>query len=215
MRTGMPCAPARTEQRTGWPVRDLLPAHLMTDLRRRYGEPQRHYHTWAHIEVLLKLFDEVKSDLADPVAVQAAIYYHDAIYDPTAADNETQSAALLRREGDGVLTDTSLEAAVQLIEATARHRPPEDLDAPALEDAKLFLDMDLSILAAPWPAFCTYEAAIRREYAHVEEADFRVGRRKILEALLQRDRLFLSRRFAPRWEAPARANLRRSLANLG
>lgn len=215
MRIGTPCGRARTEQRTAWSVRDLLPEHLMTDLRRRYGEPQRHYHTWAHIEALLQLFDEVKADLADPVAVEAAIYYHDAIYDPTAADNEARSAELLRRDCSGVLADSTLEAAAQLIEATARHRLPEGLEVAALEDARLFLDMDLSILAAPWPDFRAYEAAIRREYAHVEEADFHVGRRKLLEAFLQRDRLFLSRRFAPRWEAPARANLRRSLANLG
>lgn len=195
-------------------MHDLLPEHLMTDLRRRYGEPQRHYHSWTHIEALLRLFDEVKRELADPVAVQAAIYYHDAVYDPTAADNEMRSAALLRREGAGILPDASLKAAARLIEATARHRLPEDLDPAALEDARLFLDMDLSILAAPWPAFCAYETAIRQEYAHVGEAAFRSGRRSLLEAFLRRDRLFLSHRFAPRWEAPARANLRRSLANL-
>ena len=184
----------------------------MSDLRRRYGEPQRHYHTWAHIEALLSLFEEVRGSLFDAAAVEAALYYHDAVYDPRSDDNERQSAALLRRDGAGVLSADSLARAVKLVEATAEHRPPEGLTGPALEDARLFLDMDLSILAAPWPAFCAYESAIRAEYGHVGDRDFQAGRRALLQTFLKRDRLYLSDHFTARFEAPARQNLRRSLA---
>lgn len=193
----------------------LLPNNLMADLRRRYAEPQRHYHTWAHVEALQGLFEEVRPKLADAVAMEAALYYHDAIYDPQAADNEAQSAILLRRDCAGLLTDESLEAAARLVEATASHLPPEGLTGAALEDARLFLDMDLSILAAPWPAFSAYEAAIRWEYAHVEDSVFRQGRRHLLETFLKRERLFLSAHFSACFEAAARANLKRSLASLG
>ena len=186
----------------------------MADLRRRYGEPQRHYHTWDHIEALLVLYEEVRDRLFDAAAVEAALYYHDAIYDPRADDNEHQSAALLRRDCAGVLSVDSLTLAVTLVEATAGHRLPQDLGDPALEDARLFLDMDLSILAAPWPAFSAYEAAIRREYGHIDDTAFRAGRRRLLRAFLQRSRLYYSSQFAPRFEAPARANLERSIAAL-
>ncbi|WP_299616637.1 hypothetical protein [Pelagibius sp.] len=189
----------------------LLPAELMTDLRRRYGEPQRHYHTWAHVEALLRLFDDVRDRLSDPAAVEAALYYHDAVYDPRASDNEARSAALLRADCAEVLSADSLAAAARLIEATAGHRLPPDLSAPAQADAALFLDMDLSILAAPWPDFLAYEAAIRREYAHVEEAAFRSGRGAFLENLMNREKLYFSSYFGAHFEVPARANLRRSL----
>ncbi len=192
----------------------LLPDTLMTDLRRCYAEPQRHYHTWAHIEALLLLFEEVRGQLSDAAAVEAALYYHDAVYDPQAADNEAQSAALLRRDCAGVVAEESLEAAALLVEATARHDPPPDLAGAALEDARLFLDMDLSILAAPWPVFSAYEGAIRQEYAFVEEAAYRHGRRRVLKSFLQRERLYLSAHFDPRLDKPARENLRRSLSAL-
>ncbi|NIA72335.1 hypothetical protein HBA54_27470 [Pelagibius litoralis] len=190
----------------------MLPAPLTEDLRRRYGEPQRHYHTWAHVEALLGLFAEVRELLADPIAVEAALFYHDAVYDPRAVDNEAQSAALLRRDGAAVVAADSLETAARLIEATAGHQPPPGLSGAALEDARLFLDMDLSILAAPVPEFAAYEAAIRREYAHVDDAAFRQGRCRFLEGLLQREKLYHSDHFSPRFEGPARVNIARALA---
>jgi len=47
---------------------DLLPASMMADLRRRYAESQRHYHTWGHIEALLGHFVEVRAQVRDPAA---------------------------------------------------------------------------------------------------------------------------------------------------
>ncbi|WP_227010336.1 HD domain-containing protein [Pelagibius marinus] len=186
---------------------DFLPLRLMGDLRRRYAEPQRHYHTWVHIEALLGLFHETRGRLHDPAAVEAAIYYRDAVYDPRQDDNEVRSAALLMREGAEALPPDSLDFARRLIEATAGHRLPPDLSETQRADAALFLDMDLSILAAPGPIFAAYEAAIRREYAFVEEKAYRAGRRKVLEGFLRRDRLYFSEHFAARFERPARDNL--------
>ncbi|MEO3430790.1 hypothetical protein AAFN88_18190 [Pelagibius sp. CAU 1746] len=191
-----------------------LPSSLMTALRRRYAESQRHYHTWRHIEMLLELFEEVRHRLDDPAAVSAALYYHDAVYDPQRSDNEARSAALLMHEGAGVLPPDSLDFAGRLVEATARHLVPSDLSRSQRADAALFLDMDLSILAAPWPAFAAYEAAIRREYAFVAEAAYRAGRREVLEGFLSREKLYFSACFGPRFEKPARDNLARSLESL-
>ena len=62
-----------------------------------YAEPQRHYHTLAHIQHCLGMFDQCKSLLANPEAVELAIWFHDAIYVPSACDNEALSAELYRR----------------------------------------------------------------------------------------------------------------------
>jgi predicted metal-dependent HD superfamily phosphohydrolase len=75
--------------------------------------------------------------------VAFALFYHDAIYDTHASDNEELSAELATAVlNDYVLGDSEPERIASLILAT-RH------DAvPVSEDAKLLTDIDLSILAA-------------------------------------------------------------------
>ncbi len=191
-----------------------LPAALMRRIERMHAGPQRGYHAWSHPQALLRLLDEVRAHLADPLAVECAILFHDAVYDPTRADNERRSAALAWRLLQAVVAAPTLARAVRMIEATERHEVPADAPAEEADDIRLFLDMDLSVLGASETAFDAYEAGVRREYAHVPEPDFRAGRAAILERFLARDRMFLSDWGVARFEAPARTNLRRSLARL-
>src|SRR5262245_59080574 len=60
----------------------------------RYSESHRHSHTIRHIEECLNEFDAVRHLATQPVAVELAIWFHDAIYDTHASDNEEQSALL-------------------------------------------------------------------------------------------------------------------------
>ncbi|MCB1151504.1 hypothetical protein KDK88_08125, partial [bacterium] len=150
----------------------LLPPEILSDLRRRHAEPQRHYHTWAHVRALLDWLDRVRGDLADAAAVELAVLYHDAVYDPRAMDNEARSADLLLADLAGHVEPARLARARAMILATADHEPVETDDAGLANDglandAAHFLDMDLSILGAEPAAFDAYEAAIRREYAFV------------------------------------------------
>ncbi|NWH08844.1 MAG: hypothetical protein HXY22_09435 [Alphaproteobacteria bacterium] len=187
---------------------------LLEGLKRRYAEPHRAYHTWEHIEALLRHFRTYEFSLADPAAVLWAIYWHDAVYDPIAKDNEEKSASLLLSEAGNEAAKATLEKASIYIRATRYHQLPEELPADALSDCGLFLDLDLSILAAPSEVFDTYEAAIRREYAFVPEDRFRQGRGTILKDFLRRPRLYFSAAIPETWETLARANLRRSIAML-
>ena len=61
--------------------------------------------------------------------------------------------------------------------------------------------------------FDRYERQVRQEYAFVSEPDWRAGRARILRVFLDRPRIFLTPEFAP-LEAPARANLERSIEAL-
>lgn len=191
-----------------------VPADVLDELRARYGEPQRAYHSWAHIEALMRWFGEVRPQLHDPEAVLYAVLFHDAVYDPARSDNEPASATLLRERMTGRLPPETLERAAVLIEATQRHAVPAGLSAEAASDAALFLDMDLSILGAPQPVFDRYEADVRTEYAHVPEPLFRAGRARILTGFLERERLYVSAWGRERFEAGARANVRRSITQL-
>jgi predicted metal-dependent HD superfamily phosphohydrolase len=193
----------------------IVAEEVLADLRNRYAEPHRHYHTWVHIEALLGWFGQRRDHLHDPLSVELAILFHDAVYDPTRSDNEAGSARLLRDADLPDLDDTVRARALRMIEATARHEMPEGLDAPDRNDMAEFLDMDLSILGARTDVFDAYEQAIRREYAFVPEALYREARRGILQRFLERDRLYFSDWGRERFEAVARANLAASIAALG
>ena len=182
-------------------------------LRPLYAAADRHYHGLSHIKALLGLAAEHRAMLADPEAVEAAIWFHDAIYDSRAADNEARSAALARERLSGRTDPARVKRIAAMIEATATHALP-DLPEQYRADAALFLDMDLSILGAPPEAFDAYEAAVRQEYAWVPEPAWRQGRAAVLRRFLQREAIFHTETFRLRFEAPARGNIARSLKTL-
>jgi predicted metal-dependent HD superfamily phosphohydrolase len=175
---------------------------LGQDLLNRWSEPHRHYHTLDHLAAVLAVIDRYADLAADPDAVRLAAWFHDAVYDPRAADNEERSAELAERH----LGDPEVARMVRL---TAGHQvAPGDLNGALLADA------DLAILAAGPAAYDRYAAAVRREYGHVPEDAFRAGRARVLESLVALPELY--RIVPPRatWDSLARANLARELAEL-
>ena len=192
----------------------LVPSDLLASLKQRYDEPQRHYHSWVHIEALLRHYEAIRPNLSDPDAVLIALYWHDAIYDPKAADNEAQSADLMLKEAKGLLPLERLDFAATIIRATATHTVPSGLNAQDQHDLELFLDIDLSILAASDVVFDQYEKDIRKEYAHVPLNLYRQGRGAVLTRFLERERLYFSDVFFSKWEQSARKNLQQSITRL-
>ncbi|SCE75115.1 hypothetical protein GA0074695_0817 [Micromonospora viridifaciens] len=120
--------------------------------------------------------------------------------DPARAAGATEPAAVER-------------AGARLLAAWREpHRRYHTVDDP---DGALLCDADLAVLAAPPDAYDHYAAAIRDEYAHVADADFRAGRAAVLASLLALPALYRLPALHRRWEAVARANLSRELAALG
>lgn len=187
-----------------------VPGPVLEKLRVCHAEPQRHYHDWTHIEALLAHLESIEDQINDPCAVLYAILFHDSVYDPRAKDNERQSAAMLLESAAPISAD-SLALAHRLILATEGHRMPLDLPPEASSDCAHFLDMDLAILGASEERFDIYEDQIRREYAHVPEADFRAGRSQVLRGFLDREVLYFTDWGRDRFEMRARANCLRSL----
>ncbi|WP_095204500.1 HD domain-containing protein [Mesorhizobium carmichaelinearum] len=192
----------------------LIDTALKAELSALYGAGDRHYHNLAHIEAMLALAGDYRAQLGDAEAVEAAIWFHDAIYDSKAKDNEARSAALAEekladRTGAGRLGRISA-----MIVATATHQLPRFDDAAATRDASLFLDMDLSILGAAPDAFDAYEHAVRREYEWVAEPMWRAGRGAVLKDFLARPHIFHTEEFRQRFEPQARLNMARSLETL-
>jgi predicted metal-dependent HD superfamily phosphohydrolase len=81
-------------------------------------------------------------------------------------------------------------------------------------DGALLCDADLAVLAGSPADYDAYAAAVRREYAHVPDADFRAGRADVLRRLLALPALYRVPKLRAAWEPAARANLERELAGL-
>ena len=187
-----------------------LPSSVLHELRARYAEPQRHYHTLSHIEHLLALLDEYRAMPRDRRLVALAIWFHDAIYEPKRTDNEARSAELAR----GVLSSlcepaATIEAVERMVLATAGHRWTD-----GQADTAFFLDLDLSILGAEPPAYDRYVEQVRAEYCFVPGWLFRFKRGHLLRQWLARPALYFTEALRARFEAAARANIARELQAL-
>jgi predicted metal-dependent HD superfamily phosphohydrolase len=185
---------------------------VLRDLWRRYDEPQRAYHRMPHVRHVLEVFDALRADepVDDPVGVQLAAWFHDAIYDPGAPDNEERSAAL----AEETLTTWAIAPERRshvgaLIRATAKH-PVTDVDP----DTALLVDADLAILAADPDTYDVYRRAVRVEYGHMDQAHWRAGRAAFLRALLARPAVYATATMRRRGDAAARRNLAAELADL-
>lgn len=192
----------------------LIDEALKNELTALYQAADRHYHGLAHIEAMLALTTEYRHLLDDPGAVEAAIWFHDAIYDSRAKDNEAKSAELAEKRLAGRASPDRLAKIAAMINATATHQRPSFEDKSAADDAALLLDMDLAILGAEPAVFDAYEKAVRLEYGWVEDPMWRAGRSAVLKSFLARRHIFHTAEFRDRFEAQARENLGRSLQAL-
>lgn len=189
----------------------MISGAVRDELIARYGEPHRRYHTMAHIEGCLAQV-RASTDFTDEqrALMDAAIWFHDAIYDPTRHDNEAESARLAvdRLTAEGVSPAAIVEVE-RLILLTAGHSVA---DGDAL-GARL-VSIDLSILGADARRYDAYAGAIRFEYGHVPEPLYRAGRAAIMGRFLESPALFADPVWAERYEAKARANIAREIAAL-
>lgn len=185
------------------------PEPIFAELARRYGEPHRAYHTLDHIQDCLLQFDQAHSLAEHADEVEVALWCHDVIYDPHAADNEIQSAAwACKILNEGKL---SVDANVR-VQATIL--ATQHLTVPDRPDAALMVDIDLSILGRSPAEFERYDAGIRREYHWVPETTYRAARARVLESFLARSAIYQTAWFHHRYEAQARENLERAIGNL-
>lgn len=174
------------------------PSGVFEALAARYSEPARAYHTLQHIA---EGIGHLKSVRTVPLEVAIAWWFHDAIYDPRRGDNEEKSAAWAA----AVLAETPLKAKVETLILATKH-----VTLPGDAAARLLVDIDLAILAAPEPRFSEAAAQIRHEYAFVDEATYRRERLKILRGFTGRAYIYQSPPFRS-LETRARKNLERAI----
>ena len=183
---------------------------LGRELIHRYSSVTRAYHGLDHLSDVLRHVDELAVEADQPLLVELAAWYHDAVYDVRRDDNEDASAALAEATLPAYDFDDEETAEVaRLVRLTATHAPPRgDRNGAVLCDA------DLAILASDPGAYAEYTHAIRSEYRHVPDSRFVLGRAEVLRRLLALPSLFSTEHGRDHWEKPARTNLAEELRRL-
>ncbi len=169
------------------------------------------YHNLAHLYFCFTMLDHHHHLADDHTVIQAAIWYHDAIYDPKRGDNEELSAALaeeelpkLRIQGEPI--DEQVVKALILV---TKHQ-----SLPHGRNATLLVDIDLGILGVEERKYRRYARAIRSEYSWVPEDAYRSGRAKVLQSFLDRPFIYSTEQFRASHEARARCNLGNEISEL-
>lgn len=184
---------------------------LMLYVRTRMAEPHRHYHTLAHCLDLQNKYVQLRvTDHAHyPQDIQWAIWLHDLFYFPQNKDSEERSA----RFAEAVIDDSNCAVRVgEMIRMTNGHAGL--IHNKETLDQKIFMDLDLSILAADEDRFDLYCEQIRSEYTFVSEGLYRTKRKAILQEFIDR-RIFRSGLPGTEfWESQAKDNLKRAIEKL-
>ncbi|MGE3804718.1 MAG: metal-dependent phosphohydrolase [Gemmataceae bacterium] len=182
---------------------------VCAELIAAYQQPARAYHNLDHLRYMFAIIDRLASCTEDMHAVELAAWFHDAVYDPRAHDNEEQSAALAERRLRELGLPPALIAQVcALILLTKSHQP-----ASVDKNGQVLCDADLAILGSE-NGYLEYAAAIRQEYSWVPEPDYRKGRAAVLESFLKRKHIYHTEIIRLEREERARANVQRELDRL-
>jgi predicted metal-dependent HD superfamily phosphohydrolase len=175
-----------------------------------YSEPQRRYHTLAHLTSLFDCLERHGEEIGDPARLAFAAWYHDIVYDPRRDDNEAKSAERAIKELDALGAESALRSHVmQLILATKNHA-----GGGRDYDDDIFLDADFAILGAPEDEYRAYVRNVRAEYAHVDDQGWKAGRGAFLKKIAAAPRIFRTGIFEGEYADQARANIAWELAAL-
>jgi predicted metal-dependent HD superfamily phosphohydrolase len=177
---------------------------IWEQLRIRYFEPHRAYHNLVHIDSLLCWLDKLS---INNDAIELAIWFHDCIYEPQATDNEVASARYFA-ESFGPFLESRLTCDVERLILATDSKAARSENA----DEKWIRDIDLSVLGSEPEIYEIYRIAIRREYAFVPDADFRLGRKAILQSFLATS-IYTTDDFRS-FEQQARSNLKHEISRL-
>ncbi|MEM9190295.1 MAG: N-methyl-D-aspartate receptor NMDAR2C subunit [Myxococcota bacterium] len=179
-----------------------------------WNQPHRAYHRLAHLRTCLELLDEFSQEATATLSpstraeLELALWFHDAVYDPRAVDNEARSARWAE-EAISPFAPATAGRVAELVRCTAHHQAAVNDRA-----AELLLDIDLAVLGFSTELYDAFEAGVREEYQWVELGQYVLARTRVLQGFLDRETIFRTAEFRERLEARARVNLRRAIGRL-
>jgi predicted metal-dependent HD superfamily phosphohydrolase len=177
------------------------------DLIAAYSAPRRHYHNLKHVEDCLDALADIDDlSITDRDILIQAIWWHDVVYDATRSDNEELSAQLAEK----YLQPDLRQEVARLIRLTKSHQIE-----PGDRLGEILISIDLRILGAVPTLYDTYASAIRKEFAHIPDDAYRVGRAEVLRRFVARPVIYPDPVFAKQYDRQARENIAREIASLG
>ena len=188
------------------------PVGLQAELMTAWSEPHRHYHDQRHLRECLALWTRWRHHSNHAGEVAIALWFHDAIYDPHDGENELNSAAWAARSLTRADVDRDTAQRIFDLVMATQHDAPAGLGSSM--DAKLLVDIDLSILGSPTERFERYDQDVRKEYACVPSSRYKEARAQVLQTFLDRPRLYHGEHAVALLEAQARINLVAALSRL-
>lgn len=199
---------------TGWIIKSRDTA-FHNFIKRYYTEDHRHYHTLGHVlDCLKELEESFIEDATCPEEIRMAIWFHDLVYNTKATDNERRSADIARAVLSGPENELSVARICDMIKRTA-HGPPyktnKNVKGHISYDARILLDIDLSILSSDEDTFAKYEKNIRKEYEWVPQEKFASKRVEFLYLLLNAKHIYWTAFARKNWEDVARTNIEESI----
>jgi predicted metal-dependent HD superfamily phosphohydrolase/TolB-like protein len=178
---------------------------LWADVRDRYAEPARRYHTLDHLRHCLGQADIVADRVADADTLRLAIWFHDVVYEPASPDNEARSAAHARAALTPHLPAARVADIERLVLATRYG------ELPRSDDEAWIIDIDYSSFGLPWDEFLRDSLAVRAERPDLADDEFAIQQSRFLESLLARPSIYHTGFFRERCEARAKENIGRYL----
>lgn len=187
----------------------------------------RHYHGVGHVTLLWQRHCSYarKAGFRAPRQhrlIACAILFHDCIYDTGRGDNEERSAKFWMEASEAAASDIEDRIWVaDTIRATRDHLAYEASgDAWAVADSSCgsealrlwMLDLDLSPFGERPEVFDRNVALLRAEAPHLDDTAFETARLALLRRFADAAVIFRTPVLAARFDAPARANLARHLA---
>ena len=171
----------------------------------RMSDKRLHYHTPVHV---LSMFQFVETHFPDEKLAdweELAVWFHDSVYIPQLPGiSEELSYTFMRAMVEPAFTNTKLAEAQFASETTAHH-------LHSVTNHLYNTVMDLDLASAFIGDMTTRNAAIRREFDYVNDADFFVHRKEFFEKMIGKGFIFRSIEFKDKFEAEAMENIKREI----
>lgn len=152
------------------------------------------------VQKMLEFAWRFRRSAYDFEAVEAAIWFHDAVRGGEEGDGKRQSAALASGWLAGYAADERVDFVVRAVLATGTHEVPVLKDWRLMDDVGMVLDADLHYLGASW-----------QDCRADDDRDWARNRHAALERVAARPTVYLTAEIRELHEGRARDNLGRLL----
>ena len=145
-----------------------------------WNESHRSYHTLNHLNDVIDQINESKSKYSEKEydKLMLTALFHDCVYDPMKSDNEEKSADFFMECCSDKSNGDVLEVR-QMILDTKTHQATTNL-------SESFNHYDMSIVERDFDQLLEWENGISFEYSGYGKDDYKEGRLKFLESILDK-----------------------------